>query len=468
LSNIRVGYSGLIAFVVGIISLFTGLVFILLITRRLTPEEFGLWALIGSITTYFLLSEITISYWTTRQIARNEDIGRTAVVSSGLFSLMTIPLYIIYISVISERSNSDFETMLLGVFLLPVYFISQTLRRVNLGFKPQATSYTLLIFEITKIPIALSLVVLLELGVQGAIIAILFAYIIRIVVQLYFAKDKLQNNFSFQTLKRWIKMSWIPLYNTLSSYIKSLDIVLYSVIVGSVIGVAFYQAGITIAAIVYQSALISQALYPKILAEKKYEKITENLSRTMYFMIPLLAIAILFSKAGLFTLNPAYVGGSLIVIFLALKYFLTVLRNIPQSILLGIEQVDVETNPKFSSLVKSKLFLIPTIYSIFNAVYIILLIILLFQFSSTEDNELELVTSWAIIGFIIDIPPTILLWIYAKKNMDFSFPFSNTLKYIAATIVFSIVFFVTSDFIINYNISIYDFLRFLHRIFCYV
>jgi len=457
LSNIRVTYSGLIAFVVGIVGVFTGLIFILVITRRLTPEEFGLWALIGSIITYFLLSETFISYWSTRQIARNEIVGRTAVLSSGFLSLMTIPLYIIYISVISEHTNSDFEIMLIGVFLLPAFFISQTLRGVNLGHKPQATSYSVLIFEITKIPIALALVAFLELGVQGAILAILFAYIIKIIVQLFFAKSKLRNNFNLQTLKRWFKMAWMPFYYSLSSYIKSLDIVLYSVMLGSVIGVAFYQAGTTIAVIVYQSVLISQAIYPKILAEKNYEKITENLIRSLYVSLPLLAIAILFAKPGLFALNPAYLGGTLIVIFLALKYFLVVLRNIPQSILLGIEQVDVESNPKFTSLAKSKLFIVPTIYSIFNAIYIFSLIILLF-ISSSDIDELELVTYWAILGFLIEIPTTIVMWIYAKKSMKFSFPILNTLKYVAVTVAFSIVFFITSDFLIIYNISIYDFL----------
>jgi len=55
LSNIRVTYSGLIAFVIGLLSVGTGLVFTLIITRRLAPEEFGTWALIGTMISYFLI-----------------------------------------------------------------------------------------------------------------------------------------------------------------------------------------------------------------------------------------------------------------------------------------------------------------------------------------------------------------------------------------------------------------------------
>jgi len=64
LSGIRVTYSGLIAFVIGLVSVFTGLAFVLIVTRRLSPEEFGTWALLGTIIGYLLISERIISYWT--------------------------------------------------------------------------------------------------------------------------------------------------------------------------------------------------------------------------------------------------------------------------------------------------------------------------------------------------------------------------------------------------------------------
>ena len=88
MSGIRVTYSGLIAFVVGIGSIFTGLLFVLIVTRRLSPEEFGSWAVIGSMISYFIISETIVSYWTARQIARNEKVGKTSVFSSSFFSLM--------------------------------------------------------------------------------------------------------------------------------------------------------------------------------------------------------------------------------------------------------------------------------------------------------------------------------------------------------------------------------------------
>ena len=55
MSGIRVAYSGLISMLIGLISVVTGLVFTLIVTRTLTPEEYGSWGLIGSLIMYVLM-----------------------------------------------------------------------------------------------------------------------------------------------------------------------------------------------------------------------------------------------------------------------------------------------------------------------------------------------------------------------------------------------------------------------------
>ena len=49
MSNIRVTYSGLFFFVSGMITIFTGLGFMLIITRSLNPQEYGTWTLITGL-----------------------------------------------------------------------------------------------------------------------------------------------------------------------------------------------------------------------------------------------------------------------------------------------------------------------------------------------------------------------------------------------------------------------------------
>jgi len=446
---------------VGLISVITGLVFTLIVTRRLAPEEFGTWSLIGTMISYFLISEAILDFWTIRQVARGENVGRTSLVSSLFFSFGAIPFYLLLAYVISGESNANLDLLIFGSILIPVLFVSRILTQINTAHKPQKTSYSLLVFEVFKIPTALALVYFLDLGVIGVIISIMIAYLIKIGVQIYFAKPKLKNKFNFSYLKRWIKLSWVALYSAFPRLINSLDVMFYTLITGSVIGIAFYSASLAIAGLVLHSGLITQALYPKLLAKGNREHINENFSLLMYIGIPLLGIAVVFSKPALFALNPAYVEGYLIVIILAFKTFFLILFKTVSKILVGIEEVDLVENPKFSNLIKSKLFSVSTIRYIKSGTYLALMITIVSLLHFSNYSELDLVIYWTITALIIEIPFFVYLWFFMKKNVEFSFPYKNTGKYIAATIAFIFVFMITSDYIIIYHESIYDFLPLL-------
>nr|NIQ15212.1 hypothetical protein [Candidatus Dadabacteria bacterium] len=86
MSGVRVTYSGLIAFLASITTVVTGLFFTVIITRELSQDEFGTWALIGTLTSYVLFMRPTIAYWCTREIARGEESGKTALSSMGMFA----------------------------------------------------------------------------------------------------------------------------------------------------------------------------------------------------------------------------------------------------------------------------------------------------------------------------------------------------------------------------------------------
>ena len=103
MSGIRVTYSGLISFSVGLISILTGLIFTIIVTRRLSPDEFGTWGLIGALLVYPLIIQPIIGYWSTREIARNENSGRTSILASGSFSFIGMLIYFIIVPQIKGR-----------------------------------------------------------------------------------------------------------------------------------------------------------------------------------------------------------------------------------------------------------------------------------------------------------------------------------------------------------------------------
>ena len=97
MSGIRVTYSGMISFIVGLASVFTGLLFTVIITRQLTQEEFGTWALIGGLTAYVFILRPIISFWTTREIARGIETGKTSFISNNLIATAAVIIYLIII-----------------------------------------------------------------------------------------------------------------------------------------------------------------------------------------------------------------------------------------------------------------------------------------------------------------------------------------------------------------------------------
>lgn len=458
MSNIRVTYSGLLGFFIGMVSVITGIVFTLIVTRRLSPEEFGIWALIGSIISYFLIVEPILSYWTTRQIARGESVATTSLFYSTLFSLGQVPIYL-SLAFYLPSINIDYSySLILASILLPVTFVSQTLIGINQGHKPHATSYGFLAFELLKIPAGILFVVLFDLGVNGAIFATFVAYVGRLTIQIYFAKPLLKKQLKLFLIKQWIKTSWIPLYQNISHLIWTLDVIIFSAITHSVIGVAYYSITVTISAIISHSGMISQALYPKLLSKGNLSHVSDNFIRFIYFAIPLLVIVIIFSRPALFALNPSYEHLSIPVILMGFRAFFYVITSFFYQVLLGTERVDEENTHNFKSLIKSKLFHLPTISIIHHSSYIIILAISIFLLTEQNASDLDLVTVWTSITLILSIPFLIYSIILLKKVMTFSLPFVTLLKYFAGSISMIVVFLLTSDLIISYKISIYEFL----------
>jgi hypothetical protein len=237
-----------------------------------------------------------------------------------------------------------------------------------------------------------------------------------------------------------------------------LDIALYLVITSSVIGIAYYTASFTIANLVKHTGNISQALYTKLLAKGNLDHIKENISLQLFFGIPLVGISVLFSKPALYALNPIYSDAYIVVIFLAIKSLFFILSQTFQVILLGIEKVDLIEKPKFSNLLHSYLFQIPSFRIIKLGIYLGILIPSLYLSFNSGMSEIELIILWSLISLLIEIPNFIFYLIIVKQKIGFVIPYTPVLKYVIGTGGMASVYFLTSPILITYHESIFNFL----------
>ena len=458
MSNVRVTYSGLIAFIISISSVFTGLIFTLTVTRQLSQLEFGMWSLIGSLTAYVFVVQPIIGYWVTREVARDQNSAKTAFASNNVMMMLGIIIYFIIAHIIGNQSDADLNILYFAAILIPVNFVRTILSSIGIGFKPHIVQYGLAIFEISKIILGLLLVYYLELGLEGAILTITLATIASIIIQAFYVKEKIVGNFERDYLKKWLKLFWLPSYPQIARIIKNSDIVAFTFLTSSVNGLAYWGAANAVAQAVVHASKINVALYPKLLSGGRKEHLEENLTKFLYFAFPLAAISITFAEPGMFVLNPLYQIAFPVVIIMVPIIFVRQLGSLFESSIMGLEKVDTNENSTFKDYLKSKLFYLPTLGIIQRTGYIISLVAIMLFLISSERKEVDLVIYWAVIGLITEIPYTVYVYKIVRKEFSPKINLSSLTKYLFSSIVvFGLVYVLIKEYLI-FKESIFEFL----------
>ncbi len=458
MSKIRVTYSGLISLVIGLVSVITGLIFTLVVTRELTQNDLGTWSLLGSLIGYSAILQPTVAYWTTREIARGLETGKTAFITSGMISGIGIAIFLTISFAIGSVTNEDIAILFFGVLLIPLQFIWNVLMAISLGHKPQNGDYGFLVSELTKIPFVFLFVYFFQMGIHGVILAVVASLFVSTIFLLIKNREKILGVFDISMVKWWLRHSWLPTYPRLSKIIYESDVIIFTIITGSAFGLSYWVVSKSVASIVSHSSRINKAVYPKLLEGGRKEFFQESMLKFFYFAFPLGALSIVFSKAGLFALNPIYISANPVVILLVLAGFIAGFTKLLNGSLKGIEKVDTDRNASTKDYLRSKLFYLPTLGLIKRSIYIGILVILLVILVNNDSSEIDLIFWWALLYLIMEIPFSVYFYIMAQKEFKPEINKKSTVKYmISAILVFSSFYFLSENFLV-YEKSIFVFL----------
>ena len=295
------------------------------------------------------------------------------------------------------------------------------------------------------------------MGVIGIIISVAIANISSIIVLTISARETIKKEFQIKFLKKWFRLSWLPFYPGIAGMVHAYDVVIFALLVGSVEGIGFWTAAVLLPTLIANSGLISTAVYAKLLQKGKMDNLQRNITQIFFFAFPLSAIVIVFAEPGLFILNPIYQIAFPVVIIMTFQVVLNTLSTAFQSMLKGVETVDVDEKASFKQYVKSKLFLLPTLLLIQYSIYITLLVIMLWV-AAPDYDLIDLITYWAIIMLSTQIPITICHYIMVRKHLQITFEFSIILKYFAISlVVFSLIYYLTEQFL-EYDSNVFVFI----------
>ncbi|MEM3833487.1 MAG: hypothetical protein QW128_07895 [Thermoprotei archaeon] len=440
MSNIRLQRAGLIGFTVQLISAFTGFLFVIIVSRRLTPEDLGTWQLVISTAMFFSFPSPIITYWIVRFFARKIDVAKTGFILTFVLLLMITPIYLISSFLISIKTNTPFVYFLFGIFLLISYYLRDNLNSLIFSVDPEKGSLAFLFSEISKVIIAIMVVFFVGLSIINALSIVFIALIVQNSgLFLYTKRYIMKSSFNKSVALKIIKNSWIPLYSSISGFLGMLDGIIIATITGSTEFIAYYKNAAAVASLISYASPIVGVLYPKILGSEQetHEIHIRNVLNLLFMIIIPSSLGIfILARPILYILRPDYMKVTEIAQILIISQIIYLIGYVAQSALLGMETADLN-NHSFKELRKSLLIKIPTINILSNVLYItgVTLASLFFFLIKDLINYMIILSLINIIAQAISL---YILWAMLSRRIKNTLNYKLSIKYFIASLLMGI------------------------------
>ncbi|HDN63131.1 MAG TPA: hypothetical protein ENF56_04125 [Candidatus Bathyarchaeota archaeon] len=435
--------SGLLLFASRLLSIGTGLVFTLMITRTVTREEYGVWVnLNADIVSYFTLLATALPFWVMRFVSRrHEGAAKTGVVANMILGLVSTTLYALmapWILSALKISNAYLPLYLLASIQIVWIYLVVVFESILRAVKIEALGYGLLVGEVAKVAAAYLFIFHLKLGLLGAMGALIAGYSLQVFYYLYISRGILKGRLRLSYFKEWFKGSLATIYAIIGTRVFSFSLVLLFAI-GREVARAYYGASSQIAGVIGYSSFLAFALYPRLLVRRNPRDVVTAFKSFLMFAVPMTMGAIVLSDSYLTILNVKYRVASPVLQAMALNVFVQSLTQLLNSIIFGTEKIDLEAKIELRELVKTRLFLVfsfPYLRALITlpTVYYILLIV--------RDDPLTSALYTVLIILLSGVLFLVLSIVFAKEAISFSFPWISLAKYLLASAFMAILLFL--------------------------
>jgi len=437
---VRLRYTGLVAYSVSLTTMLTGLIFSVLITRRLSPEELGAWRYIGTLINYFIVPAWLLGYWITRIHAQGlKPLTTSLAIATPIMSASTV----IFASLAATFSGSikfPETVFLIAAIEIPIIYIYTLLEAALNASKPQSNYYAQLIQEVVKLPIAIILVITLRLGLAGAIWAAVAGFTARALTLAFLARGIGWGNPSRQIAYMLLTRSWLPLYASIPPNILALDNIIVALGYGSAEPLGYATAAYLLGSITTMSGTLATGLYPRMLQSPSPRDVEESLKMVFMIAIPSATGITLLSAPLLNILRPDYVQAAVVLPILQLQAIVSIMLSVMDSVIAGEERVDYDEKAGFRRLVRSRLFLIPSLNYLYAAAYLptLTLSIILLR----PAGPITVLWIWILTGFTASLGFLLYKVKIARSRVPFKFPTKSFARYIMATIPMTALLYV--------------------------
>ena len=442
--EVRLRYSGLVIFAARILSVGTGLIFTLLITRNTTEEQFGIWSNIFDVLGYLVLLSTAIPFWTTRFVARDkEGSTKTGLVANLIIGVISTVLYLPLVPFITSALGilQGYVVLyfMVSAQIIEIYLINQfeaTLR----AERPQAVAYGLLVEEITKVSLAYVLIVRLQQPLVGAMVSLTIGILIQIIYYLKLISPNFKQKTQWNYVREWLKGSTAYIYYLVGNQLYGVVLIMLFLFGGQAAR-GDYGAADTIAALITYSWYLSFALYPRLLANENREDVTTSLKLVLMFAIPLAAGVMAIPGSLLIILKASYAEATPTLFILAIDALVLTIFQFYQYVLFGVEKLDEKATIPIKQLVKSDVFKAFTIPYIQTAIMVPLTYYVLTKFALEQTVQATVYV--ATITMTVHLAMFVILYMLVRRDIKVAVPWTSIGKYVfAGAIVGSILYLI--------------------------
>jgi len=433
---VRVRYSGFVVFASQILSLITGLAFTLLLTRNMSPAEFGTWTFIANLVALFVLPSTIFPFWATRFVARGkEGASRTAFSANLAVAAVSIVVYLVVVSPLITAFGIS-SAYLLVYLLASLQILNLYLIAVHEGVlqavKPQTKGHGLLIEEVVKVAVAFVLIVGLKQLFVGAMIAMISGAAAQVVFYSWILKDELKQAIRWSYLREWLKGSTAYTYNIVGNQL--INFLSYMLVYFSgQAALGYYQAAITFSVVIGYASSLAFALYPKMLAEECPEDVASSFETVIMLVLPMAAVSLAMARSLLIILKDAYAPAAPILMLLTVETVVVVVSQFYAQCAMGVESFDMEGKIPFRQLLRSKIFKVFSLPYLQAAISLPLVYFLLMRVGSSNP---VLATEY-LVAVLIGAQSVSLAVLYGlmHKVLKVKIKWANIAKYVLGSFV---------------------------------
>jgi len=440
-SKVRLRLSGAMAFASNIVGYLTGLIFTVFITRRLSEEDFGVWALIGTFISYSLMPFNLVTGWISRDAARGKKVLGAAAVLLALLTPISIIIYILVALGSAAAINYNPSIMILGLIVLIPYILLKLGTAVQSGYAPQNLGIAGIIFEISKVIIAFYLVLTLRLGLIGALLTLSIAYLIQALFLLHKSMPLSQKEVRKELIAKWLKGAPINLISVLGGIIGATDVVLIGLIAGAITA-GHWQAALVASALVTSTQTLTIGLGPRLISGGSQKDLDTVLNFSMMFTMPAFFGFVVLSRDILWILRPTYTKAWIAACILALRGVIGIFRSISGTAIAAKDEFDSYDNISIKDFIKSRIFLLNKIDITLVSLYITSVACYLIIAQNMGMNIIEIITIIAILSLTFTVIGTSITMHLMRKITALKLTCKPLLRYIGTACIMAIIIYL--------------------------